>query len=180
MYSNRIFSIVAAVAIFSCLFAPAAFAAKTYTVTFNSGTTPTGTTATVPAGEDFVFAITCQPPTDITTITATGGTLTTNIANAGGPSEPQGTINGLWTVSDIKGDVTITLNLNTQDGADLPTIITDKAEAEAAISSGGGMGGGPGGEMPEGGMPEGGGAPGEGGGMGGTPPSGAPGAAPQS
>jgi hypothetical protein len=166
MYSNRFLSIVAAMTILAFIFVPTAFAAdKTYEVTFS-----TGTTATVNAGEDFVFAITCQPPTDITEIKTSGGTLTAEKTTLGGPSTPQGVINGLWTLTDITGDVTITLILNTQEGADLPTIITDKAEAEAAISSGGGMGG-PGGGAPPDGAPPGGGMPG---GTGGTPPAGAP------
>jgi hypothetical protein len=171
MYSNRILSFSSAITVLACLFAPTAFAAdKTHTVTFS-----TGTTATVTTGEDFVFAITCQPPTDITEIKASAGTLAAEKTTLGGPSTPQGVINGLWTLSDITSDVTITLILNTQEGADLPTIITDKEEAEAAISSGGGMGGGPGGAPPEGGMPGGtGGAPG------GAPPSGAPAGAPSS
>lgn len=172
MCSKRILAVVMAVAILSCFYVQTAFAAKSYTVTFS-----TGTTATVPAGEDFVFAISCQPPTDITTIEAAGGTLTAEKSTQGGPSEPQGIINGLWVVSEIKGDVTITLTLNTQEGADLPAITIGREEAEAALGSSGGMGGGPGGAPGEGGAP-GGGAPGEGGAPGGTPPSGAPGGTP--
>lgn len=170
VYSRRILTIVIAMTVLACFAVPSAFAAgKTYTVTFS-----TGTTATVNVGEEFVFHIACQPPTDITTITASGGTLTAEKTSLGGPSEPQGVINGLWAVSDITGDVTITLDLNTQEGADLPVITIGREEAEAALASGGGMGGGPGGGAPgEGGGP-GGGAPGEGGGPGGTPPTGAP------
>ncbi len=196
MYPDRIFLFVVAVAFLACAFAQTAFAAgKTYKVTFSTGTKATfgpETTATVNAGEDFVFAITCQPPTDIKKITASNGTLTAEKTTAGGPSKPQGTINGLWTLSDITGDTTITLDLNTQEGADLPKIITGKKEAEAAISSSGGQGGpgGGGGAPPSGGPPQGGmpggtggGAPPSGGspqggmpgGTGGTPPGGAAG-----
>jgi len=166
--SKRRLSLAAALTALACLFMPAAFAADTtHTITFS-----TGTTATVKAGEDFVFAIVCQPPTDITEITASGGTLTAEKTTPGGPSTPQGTINGLWTLSDIAGDVTITLDLNTQEGADLPVITTGREEAEAALASSGmgGPGGGPGG--PPGGAPGEGGGPG--GGPGGIPPAGAP------
>jgi hypothetical protein len=174
MLSNRMLSIVAVIAVLACAFVPAASAAgkadKAYTVAFS-----TGTTATVPAGEDFVFAIVCQPPTDITEIKVSGGTLTAEKSTPGGPSTPQGIINGLWVLSEITGDVTITLVLNTQEGADLPAITIGRAEAEAAVASSGGPGGGappeggPGGAPPEGGPP-GGGMP-EGGG---APPAGAP------
>ncbi|MBN1626502.1 MAG: hypothetical protein JW944_08245 [Deltaproteobacteria bacterium] len=168
MYSKRLLSLVAATTILACFFMQAAFAAdKTFNITFS-----TGQTATLNAGEDFVFAISCQPPTDITEIKVSGGTLTAEKTTLGGPSTPQGVINGLWTLSGITGDVTITLILNTQEGADLPVITTGKEAAEAAASSSGGMGGGgPGGGAP-GGTPPLGGAPG------GTPPTGAPTGAP--
>lgn len=166
MSSNRIFSMGIAIAILACFFAPSAFAAdKTYDVTFS-----TGFSATVAAGEDFVFAIVCQPPTDITEITASGGTLTAEKTTLGGPSDPQGVINGLWTVSDITGDVTITLVLNTQEGADLPVITTGREAAEAATASSGGPGGGA--------PPEGGQEGGPGGAPGGAPPEGGPEGAP--
>lgn len=172
MHYRLILSLVIATTILACLLVQTAFAAdKTYQITFS-----TGQTATVKAGEDFVFAITCQPPTDITEIKVSGGTLTAEKTTLGGPSTPQGVINGLWALSEITGDVTITLILNTQEGADLPEIITGREEAEAAVSSSGGMGGG---GAPPG---EGGGPPGEGGAPsgapGGTPPTDAPNSAP--
>lgn len=175
MHSDLIVPFVIAVTILVCSFVQTAFSAdKTYKVTFS-----TGQTVTVNAGEDFVFAITCQPPTDITEIKASNGTLTADKTTLGGPSTPQGVIKGLWTLSEITDDVTITLILNTQEGADLPTIITDKEEAEEAINSAGGMGGPGGGGAPgEGGAPGGmppSGGPGEGGAPGGTPPTGGPG-----
>ena len=169
MYSKLILSLVAATTILACFFLQTAFSAdKAYQVTFS-----TGQTATVNAGEDFVFAISCQPPTDITEIKVSGGTLKAEKTTLGGPSTPQGVINGLWTLSEITGDVTITLILNTREGADLPVITTGKEAAEAAASSAGGMGGGapPGGGAPGGAFP-GGGAPG------GAPPNGAPTGAP--
>jgi hypothetical protein len=178
MYSKCILSLVIAITILACSFVQTAFAAdKAYKVTFS-----TGQTASVNAGEDFVFAIVCQSPTDIKEIKASNGTLTAGKTTLGGPSTPQGIINGLWTLSKITGDVTITLTLNTQTGAALPTITTGKKEAEAAASSAGGMGGGgapggaPGGAA--GGAPGGaaGGAPGgaAGGAPGGAAPTGAP------
>jgi hypothetical protein len=166
MGSIRLLSVAIAVAFLAAACAPTQSAVnKAYTITFS-----TGTTATVNAGEDFVFAIVCQPPTDITEIQVSGGTLTAEKTTLGGPSDPQGVINGLWTLSEITGDVTITLVLNTMEGADLPTITTGKAAAEAAASSAGGMGGPGGGAPPEGG-PD--GAP-PAGAPGGTPPEGAP------
>ncbi|GEM_PF-4375069 len=172
MYSKRILSLVAAMTILACSFVPTAFAAdKTYKVTFS-----TGQTATVTAGEDFVFAISCQPPTDIKEIKASSGTLTAGKTSPGGPSTPQGIINGLWTLSKITGDATITLTLNTQEGAALPTITTGKAAAEAAMSSAGGMGAPPAAGAP-GGAPTT-GAPG--GAPGGAPPTGTPAGAPVS
>lgn len=172
MYSKRILSLVAAMTVLACFILQTAFAAgKAHQVTFS-----TGQTATVNAGEDFVFAISCQPPTDITEIKVSGGTLTAEKTTLGGPSTPQGVINGLWTLSEITGDVTITLILNTQEGADLPVITTGKEAAEAAAGSAGGMGAPPGSGAP-GGAPPGGGAPGgtppSGGARGGTPPTGA-------
>jgi hypothetical protein len=156
IYSKRILSLVTAMTILTCSFVLTALAAgKTYKVTFS-----TGQTATVNAGEDFVFAISCQPPTDIKDIKASNGTLTASKTTPGGPSTPQGIINGLWTLSGITGDVTITLTLNTQQGAALPVITTGKKEAEAAMSSAGSMGappsgGAPGGTPPTGGAPTG-------------------------
>jgi hypothetical protein len=183
MYSKRILSLVAAMTILACSFVPTAFAAdKTYKITFS-----TGQTATVNAGEDFVFAISCQPPTDIKEIKTSSGTLTAGKTTPGGPSTPQGIINGLWTLSKITGDATITLTLNTQEGAALPTITTGKTAAEAAMSSAGSMGappaGGASGGAPGGAPPTGapGGAPGGApttGAPGGAPPTGAPGGAP--
>lgn len=181
MYSMCILSLVLATTILASSFAKTAIAAdKTFKVTFS-----TGQTAVVNAGEDFVFAIACQPPTDIKDIKASSGTLTAGKTTQGGPSTPQGIINGLWTLSKITGDVTITLTLNTKEGADLPKITTGKKEAEAAVSSAGSMGappasgGAPGGAPPAGaggaGAP--GGAPPAGaptGTSGATPPSGAP------
>lgn len=163
--SKRLFSIAAVVVILACAFVPAAFGAgTTYTATFSIGVT-----ATMNAGEDLVFAIVCQPPTDITTITASSGTLTAEKTTLGGPSTPQGVINGLWTLSGITGDVTINLDLNTQEGADLPVITIGREEAEAALANSG-MGG-PGGAPPGEGMPG-------GMGQGGAPPAGEPGNAP--
>jgi hypothetical protein len=165
MNSKCIFSLVIAMTILACSFVQMAFAAdKAYKVTFS-----TGQTATVNAGEDFVFAIVCQSPTDIKEIKASNGTLTAGKTTLGGPSTPQGIINGLWTLSKITGDVTITLTLNTQQGAALPTITTGKA-AEAAMSSAGSMGAPPAGGAAGGAAP--GGAPG--GAPSGTPPTGAP------
>jgi len=161
-YSKRILSIVVAMTILlACFLETASAADKTYKVTFSTGTTASVQTATVNAGEDFVFAIVCQPPTDIKEIKVSNGTLTAGKTTLGGPSTPQGVINGIWTLSKITGDVTITLDLNTQQGAALPKITTGKKEAEAAISSSGGMGGGMG-------------APPAGGASRGTPPTGAP------
>ena len=157
MFSKCILSLVIATTILACFFLQTAFAAdRTYKVTFS-----TGQTATANAGEDFVFAIACQPPTDIKDIKASNGTLTAGKTTLGGPSTPQGIINGLWTLSGITGNVTITLTLNTQQGAALPVITTGKKEAEAAMSSAGSMG-----------------APPSGGAPGGTPPTGAPAGAP--
>jgi hypothetical protein len=174
MYSKLILSLVIAMTILACSFVQTAFAAdKTYKVTFS-----TGQTAAVNDGEDFVFAIVCNSPTDIKEIKASVGTLTAGKTTLGGPSTPQGVINGIWTLSKITGDVTITLTLNTQKDAPLPTITTGKAAAEAAISKAGSMGAPPGGGAPpSGGAP--GGTPPAGGAPGGTPPSGAaPGGAP--
>jgi len=163
MYSNCILSLVTAM-ILACAFVQAGFAAdKIYKVTFSIGQT-----ATVNAGEDFVFAIVCQSPTDIKEIKASNGTLTAGKTTLGGPSTPQGIINGIWTLSKITGDVNITLTLNTQQGAALPVITTGKKEAEAAISSSGGMGAPPAGGGAPGGAPSAGGTPS------GTPPAGVP------
>lgn len=170
MHSKLILPLVIAMTVLACCFVQTAFAAdKVYKVTFS-----TGQTASVNAGEDFVFAISCQPPTDIKEIKASNGTLTAGKTTLGGPSTPQGIINGLWTLSKITGDVTITLTLNTQQGADLPKITTGKKEAEAAMSSSGGMGAPPAGGAPGGTPPT--GAPS--GAPGGTPPAGAPAGAP--
>jgi hypothetical protein len=181
MYSKCILSLVLSLTILAFILVQTASAAdKTYKVTFS-----TGQTANVNAGEDFVFAIACQPPTDIKDIKASNGTLTAGKTTPGGPSTPQGIINGLWTLSKITGDVSITLTLNTQEGAALPKITTGKKEAEAAMSSAGSMGappagGAPGGTPPAGaaaGAPPGGapgGTPPAGGAPGGTPPTGAP------
>jgi hypothetical protein len=166
MYSKQILSLVIAMTILACSLVQTASAAdKTYKVTFS-----TGQTATVNAGEDFVFAIKCQPPTDIKDIKASNGTLTAGKTTLGGPSTPQGIINGLWTLSKITGDVTITLTLNTKEGAAIPEITTGKKEAEAAVSSSGSMGAAPAGGAPGGAPPT--GAPG------GTPPTGTPTGAP--
>jgi hypothetical protein len=171
MYSTRILILVTAMTILACSFVQTSYAVdKTYKVTFS-----TGQTAAVNAGEDFVFAIACQPPTDIKDIRASNGTLTAGKTTPGGPSTPQGIINGLWTLSKITGDVTITLTLNTQEGAALPTITTGKKEAEAAMSSAGSMGAPPAGGAPAGAP---GGAP-PAGAPGGAPPTGAPTAAPK-
>jgi hypothetical protein len=170
--SKRFLFFCITLTIISCAFLQTSIAAdKTYKISFS-----TGHTASVAAGDDFVFAITCQPPTDITEIKASNGTLTAEKTIQGGPSTPQGVIKGLWTLSEISGDVTITLTLNTQEGADLPTIITDKKAAEDAINSAGAMGG-PGGGAPPGGAP--GDAP-PAGAPGGAPPTGATGGAPPS
>jgi hypothetical protein len=163
-YSNRILFTIAAISLLTFFLQAASAADTTYKVTFSTGTT-TVQTAAVNAGEDFVFAIVCQPPTDIKEMKASNGTLTAGKTTLGGPSTPQGVINGIWTLSKITGDVTITLNLNTKEGAALPKITTGKKEAEAAISSSGGMGGGMG-------------APPSGGAPGGAPPAGAPTGAP--
>jgi hypothetical protein len=170
MYSTRILSLVIAMTILACSLVQMAFAAgKTYKVTFS-----TGQTAAVNPGEDFVFAIACQPPTDIKDMKVSNGILTAGKTTLGGPSTPQGIINGLWTLSKITSDVTITLTLNTQEGAALPAITTGKKEAEAAMSSAGSMGAPPAGGAPTG--APGGAPPTEAptGIPGGTPPTGAP------
>lgn len=137
---KRILSLVVVAAMLS--FALTAFAAgNTYTVTFS-----TGQTASVSAGEDLVFAIVCNPPTDIKGITSSAGKLTVGEFTLGGPSKPQGIINGIWTLSNITSDVTITLTLNSQEGAALPELYIGKDAAEAAIekSASGSMGSPPG------------------------------------
>jgi hypothetical protein len=155
--------------ILACSFVHTTFAAdKAYKVTFS-----TGQTATANAGEDFVFAIVCASPTDIKEIKASNGTLTAGKTTLGGPSTPQGIINGLWTLSKLTGDVTITLTLNTQQGAAVPVVTTGKAAAEAAISSSGGMGAPPAGGAAGGAPPTGAPSGAAGGAPGGTPPTGA-------
>ena len=168
LFSKRILPFLAVMTILTCAVVPVASSTdKIYKVTFS-----TGQTATANAGEDFVFAISCQPPTDIKEIKASNCTLTAGKTTLGGPSTPQGVINGLWTLSNITDDVTITLTLNTQQGAALPTITIGKKEAEAAMSNSGGMGAPPSGGA-QGGTPPA-GAPPSGGAQGGTPPAGAP------
>lgn len=160
---KRLLALAMVVAVLVCSFALPVFAASTYTVTFS-----TGETVKVNAGENLVFAFTCSPPTDISAITASSGTLTADKTTLGGPSVPQGTTAGLWTLSGITSDVTVTLTLNTQAGATPPTFTSGAEAAAAAYESAASMG------APAGAPPS--GAPGAA--PTGTPPTGAPGAAP--